>query len=132
MCIRVYCCHKHSKYKILRRNYNYKYILLVRIWTFESGDMIKCRFLPPAKIFFWGGDILVSPCPSVCVSVCPPSVDVTLSTHVLRNGCMVFLKICTTHYPLSKNVHLVFSSRLDDLSSFYRLFFCFWTRRVIS
>ena len=82
------------------------------------------------------GSILVSPCaayvcvsvllsvrPSVSlsVSVCPPSVDMILSTHVLRNRCMDFSDLYIDYSP-SADVHLEFSYWMDNFSLFYRLF----------
>ena len=50
--------------------------------------------------------ILVSSCPSVCLS---PSVNMILSTRVLRNGCMDFSENMYTYYLPSKDMHREFS-----------------------
>ena len=43
-----------------------------------------------------------------------PVVDMILSTHVLRNGCMVFSENLYTYYLPSEDVHLEFSYWLDN------------------
>ena len=67
----------------------------------------------------------LSVCLSVHLSLCPLSVDMILSTHVLRDGCIDFSENVYTNYSLSEDVHLEFSYWLDKFSSFYRLFFLF-------
>ena len=56
----------------------------------------------------WVG-ILVSRCPSVCLSICAPSVDMILSTHVLRHWCMDFSENLYIYNSLYENLHLEFS-----------------------
>ena len=50
--------------------------------------------------FFLGGEYIGFSL-SVCLSVCPPSVDMILSRHVLRNGCMIYcmLKLNNIYVP---------------------------------
>ena len=102
-------------------------ILSQIMWT----KTIISFFNTPRK---WSlGGILFSPCPSIypsiCLSVrlslCPPSVDMILSTHILRDGCIDFSENVYTYYSLSEDVHLEFSYWLDKFSSFYRLFSVF-------
>ena len=77
-----------------------------------------------------------SVCPSVCLSICvsvilfclfvclSPSLDKTLSTHVLIDGCMNFSENLYIDYSASEDVHLVFSYWLgNNISSVYRFFF---------
>ena len=53
------------------------------------------------------GGILVSVCLSVCLSDClSPSVDMILSSHVLRNGCTDFSENLYTQYSPSEDVCL--------------------------
>ena len=48
------------------------------------------------------------------ILVSSPSVDMILSTHVLRNGCMDFSENLYTYYLPSEDVHLEFSYWLDN------------------
>ena len=54
------------------------------------------------KLRRWGGGY-IGFCLSVCLS---PSVDMILSSHVLRNGCTDFSENLYTQYSLSEGVHL--------------------------
>ena len=60
------------------------------LWSTRPQGFENSTLIIPPENEVLGGVILVLPCPSVCLSVCPPSVDMILSTHVLRNRFMDF------------------------------------------
>ena len=62
-----------------------------------------------------GGDICFTQ--SIRLFVCPLSVDMILSTHVLRNWCMDIPENLYTNYSLSEDVHL-------EMFLYFKTFFC--------
>ena len=69
----------------------------------------------------WGGDVVFTL--FVCLSVYLLSLNMILSMHVLKNGCMGFSDFfLKTHYSQCINVHLECSYWFDNVYKFFRLF----------
>ena len=72
---------------------------------------------------YWFHPVCLSVHLFIPLSICSPSVDMILSLHVLRDGCMDF--------SLSENVHLEFLLILDDFPPFYMGATIFSSRKYI-
>ena len=81
---------------------------------------VMSYFKPPLQQS-WKGGILVSPCPSVHMSVCP-SVDRIVSTLYLQQYSSDLFHICTSYQATSEGVSCVMPvSQFKDLK-FWRIF----------